>query len=83
MKMEFLQSKKYLTVNFAQIYPQSNPYFHKIHLLLKLPDPVKRPTLYQIFHKEIPLGFVLMNKIFGTKRALPQNKTTDRDRTMS
>ena len=83
MKMEFLQPKKYLTVNFAQIYPQSKPNFHKVYLLLKLPDPVKRPILYRIFHKEISLGFVLMNKIFGTKRALSQNKTTDRDRTMS
>ena len=69
MKMEFLQLKNYLTVNFAQTYHQSNPYFHKIHFLLKLPDPVKRSILYQIFHKEILLEFVLINKIFGTKRA--------------
>ena len=41
MKMEFLQPKNYLTVNFAQTYPQSNLYFHKIHLLLKLPYPRK------------------------------------------
>ena len=52
MKMEFLQLKNFLTVNFAQTYPQSNPYFCKIHLLLKLLDPVKRPILYQIFHTE-------------------------------
>ena len=71
MKMEFLQPKNYLTVSFAQTYPQSNSYFHKIHLLLKLPDPVKQPILYRMFHKQIPLGFVLMNKIFGTKKALP------------
>ena len=55
IKIEFLQPKNYLTVSFAQTYLQSNPYFHKIHLLLKLPDPVKRPILYRIFHKEIPL----------------------------
>ena len=71
MKMEFLQSKNYLTLNFAQTYAQSKPYFQKIHLLLKLPDPVKQPNLYRIFHKEMPLGFVLMNKIFRTKGALP------------
>ena len=29
-----------------------------------------RPILFQIFHKKIPLGFVLMSKIFGTKRPL-------------
>ena len=28
-----------------------------------------RKTTHRIFHKEIPLGFVLMNKIFGRKRA--------------
>ena len=83
MKTEFLQPKNYLTINFAQIYPQLNFYFHKIHLLLKLLDPVKQPIPYRIFHKEIPLQFVLMKKIFGTKRALSKNKTTDRDYTMS
>ena len=37
MKIEFPQPKNCLTVNFVQTYPQSNLYFHKIHLLLKLP----------------------------------------------
>ena len=41
MKIEFLQPKNYLTINLTQTYPHSNSCFHKIHLLLKLLDPVK------------------------------------------
>ena len=49
--MGFLQLKNYLNVIFAQTYPQSNPCFHKINLLLKHPDHVKRAIRYRIFHK--------------------------------
>ena len=49
-------------LNFAQTYPQSNPCFHKIQLLLKLQDTIKRTIRYRIFQKEIPLGFVLIKK---------------------
>ena len=69
MKMEFSKPKNCLTINFVQTHSQSKPYFHKFDLLLKLSDPVKRPILYQTFHKEILLGFVLMSKIFETKSA--------------
>ena len=41
MKMEFLQPKNYLTVNFTYTYPQSNPYLHKNSFVTETSRPYK------------------------------------------